>query len=153
MDLEARRTRSEEPEEVGELMDGRASRPVLVPRAHQCADQQGGSEEVGGVRKMVTDCRSVRGDHRRHPSCPLSARSEARSAWPCTTTNAGFGFFKKKEVTPRAPGDDWDNVQRRKALVKLVTVSPAVPDGCDVAAEVEAAAGTLPTSTSNRWPP
>ena len=61
MDLESAHGRgSEEPEEVGELMDEeRASRPkCLYPARSQCADQRGGSEEVDGVRKMVTDCLS-----------------------------------------------------------------------------------------------
>ena len=152
MDLEAAHGRdSEEPEEVGELMDEeRASRPkCLYPARSQCADQRGGSEEVDGVRKMVTDCSQWY--EVTTEDTPIMCRNVSpkqrgtlKESWPCTTTNAGFGFFKKKEVTPCAPGDDWDNVQRRKALVKLWNGElPAVPDGCDVAAEVEAAAGTF----------
>ena len=86
---------------------------------------------------------------------PKDERGNAKDSWPCTTTNAGlFGKFKK--TTPCVPGDDpskdWDNMQRRKMLVKLwnresfagvAPTLPALPGGCNVAAEVEAAAGTF----------
>ena len=80
---------------------------------------------------------------------PTDRRGNFKDSWPCTTTNAGlFGKFKK--TTPCVPGDDpskhWENMQRRKALVKLwnresfvgvAPTLPALPGGCNVAAEVE----------------
>lgn len=176
MDLESAHGRgSEEPEEVGELMDEeRAVRPKCLypaPRKKvgnavrsRCADQRGQSEDG----KMKIDCSQwyevVRGNQVNEDDTPIMCRNvspkrfgKLKDSWRCTTTNAGFGPFKKKTTTPCVPGDDWDNVQRRKALVKLwndesfAEVGPSLlsavaelqPDGCDVAAEVEAAAGTF----------
>ena len=114
---------------------------------------------------MFKDCSQwyevVRGDQVKTEDTPIMCRNVSpkdrrgnfKDSWPCTTTNAGlFGKFKK--TTPCAPGDDpskdWDNMQRRKMLVKLwnresfaevAPTLPALPGGCNVAAEVEAAAG------------